>query len=89
VLFRSTIRDAFNLREGFRRKDFKISNRLVGKPPMEKGPLAGITVDNELMADNFYRAMGWDVETGVPSKEFLEEVGGLECVINDLYPVGK
>ena len=52
---------------------------------MEKGPLAGITVDNELLGDNFYSAMGWDVETGMPSKEFLEEVGGLDCVINDLY----
>ena len=80
-----TIRDAFNLREGFRRKDFDISGRLVGKPPMEKGPLQGITVDNELMADNFYKALGWDVETGVPSKEFLEEIGGLDCVIRDLY----
>jgi aldehyde:ferredoxin oxidoreductase len=80
-----TIRDAFNLREGFRRKDFTISGRLVGKPPMEKGPLAGIAVDNELMADNFYAALGWDVETGVPSRAFLEEVGGLDCVIKDLY----
>ncbi len=80
-----TIRNAFNLREGFRRKDFQISDRIVGKPPMEKGPLKGITVDNELMADNFYRALGWDVETGVPSREFLELIGGLDCVTKDLY----
>ena len=25
------------------------------------------------------------VETGIPSKAFLEEIGGLECVIKDLY----
>lgn len=80
-----TIRNAFNLREGFRRKNFDIAGRLVGKPPMTEGPLAGITVDNELMADNFYKAMGWDVESGVPSMSFLEEVGGLDCVIHDLY----
>ncbi len=80
-----TIRSAFNLREGFRRKDFDISGRMVGKPPMTKGPLSGITVDNEKMADNFYKALGWDVETGVPSREFLEKLGGLECVIEDLY----
>jgi aldehyde:ferredoxin oxidoreductase len=80
-----TIRNAFNLREGYRRKDFQISGRLVGKPPMEKGPLMGITVDNERMADSFYKALGWDVETGVPSREFLEEIGGLDCVIDDLY----
>jgi len=83
-----TIRDAFNKREGLRRKDFDISPRNVGKPPLEKGPLAGITVDNEKLADNFYAAMGWDVETGMPTKEFLEKIGGLECVIKDLYPEG-
>lgn len=80
-----TIRNAFNLREGFRRKDHDIAARLVGKPPMTDGPLAGITVDNELMADNFYKALDWDVETGVPSKAFLKELGGLDCVIRDLY----
>jgi len=80
-----TIRSAFNLREGFRRRDYTISDRIVGKPPMEKGPLQGVTVDNELMADNFFAALGWDVETGVPSREFLEEIGGLDCVIKDLY----
>jgi aldehyde:ferredoxin oxidoreductase len=80
-----TIRSAFNLREGFRRKDCSVAGRLVGKPPMTDGPLEGITVDNERMADSFYKAMGWDVETGVPSKAFLEEVGGLDCVIRDLY----
>jgi aldehyde:ferredoxin oxidoreductase len=84
-----TIRDAFNKREGLRRKDFDISPRNVGKPPLEKGPLAGITVDNEKLGDNFYAAMGWDIETGMPSKEFLENIGGLECVIEDLYPEGK
>lgn len=82
-----TIRHAFNLREGFRRKDFVISDRAIGKPPLESGPLTGITVDNQKMGDNFYGALGWNLEDAVPSKEFLQKVGGLECVANDLYPV--
>ena len=83
-----TLRHAFNLREGFRRKDFKIDGRAVGKPPLKNGPLTDITLDNEKLADNFYEYLGWDVKTAVPTKEFLEMCGGLECVINDLYPEG-
>ena len=80
------IRTAFNLREGISRKDYKISDRNIGIPPMEKGPLAGITIPADKLADNFYEAMGWHVETGVPTKAFLEEIGGLDAVIEDLYP---
>jgi len=80
-----TIRYAFNLREGFRRKDFTISDRAVGKPAMTAGPLKGITVDNEKLADNFFGFLGWDLETTVPPRSFLEELGGLECVVDMLY----
>jgi len=81
-----TIRHAFNLREGFRRDDFKISGRAVGKPPLKAGPLTDVTVDNEKLADNFYGFLGWDVETAVPPRSFLEGLGGLECVVKELYP---
>jgi len=80
------MRHAFNLREGFRRKDATISDRAIGKPPLKEGPLAGVTVDVERMADNFFRKMGYDVETAVPKKETLEYIGSLENVIADLYP---
>ena len=81
-----TIRAAFNLREGMRRKDYTISDRNIGKPPMDKGPLSGITIPSDKLADNFFEAMGWHAETGVPTKAFLEKVGGLDEVISDLYP---
>jgi aldehyde:ferredoxin oxidoreductase len=82
-----TIRHAFNLREGFRRKDFVISDRLVGRPPLKGGPLEDVTVDSVKMGDNFYRSLGWNVEDAVPTKEFLHKVGGLDCVVSTLYPV--
>jgi aldehyde:ferredoxin oxidoreductase len=81
-----TMRHAFNLREGYRRRDFKISGRAVGKPPLPSGPLEGRTVDNEKLGDNFYGYLGWDIETAMPPKKFLEDLGGLEYVIRDLYP---
>jgi len=78
------MRQAFNLREGFRREDCYISDRMVGKPPMEKGPLAGVTMDVEKMGDNFFTAIGCDVH-GVPSRETLEKLGSMELVIKDFY----
>ena len=32
------MRHAFNIREGLRRKDFTLSNRMIGKPPLADGP---------------------------------------------------
>ena len=78
------IRHAFNLREGFRRADAHLSDRMLGIPPLKEGPLAGVTVDVEKMADNFFSRMGCDAD-GVPSRETLEKMGGLECVVADLY----
>ena len=78
------IRHAFNLREGWRRKDAHLADRMLGIPPLKEGPLAGITVDVEKMADNFFERMGCDSE-GVPTRETLERFGGLEPVIADLY----
>lgn len=84
-----TIRTAFNVREGIvPRRDATLSDRMVGIPPMEEGPLAGVTVDVELMADKFYEEMHYDVATGIPTKEELERLGGMENVIRDLYPEG-
>jgi len=82
-----TMRYAFNIREGLRRKDYYISGRIIGKPPLQAGPTAGVTVDVEQLGDNFFKAFGWDIETGVPTRETLERLGGLEFLIADLYPV--
>jgi aldehyde:ferredoxin oxidoreductase len=79
------MRHAFNLREGLRREDWTISDRAIGVPPLDKGPLAGVTVDAKKIADNFFEHIGFGQDS-VPLKETLEEVGGLENVIQDLYP---
>ena len=78
------IRHAFNLREGFRREDTTISDRIIGIPPMKEGPLAGVVVKLEKMGDNFFGAIGCD-EHGVPSLEKLKELGSMDLVIKDLY----
>jgi aldehyde:ferredoxin oxidoreductase len=80
-----TMRHAFNVREGLKPGDFQMPSRSVGKPPQETGPNAGGTVDNEALGDNFFAALGWDRATGKPSRQALEQLGGMDDVIRDLY----
>ncbi len=81
----ATLRISFNLREGIRNKDLKIPDRILGIPPLDRGPVAGITIDLETQVRDYLQAMGWDPETGVPTRETLERLG-LDFVIPDLHP---
>ncbi|MHB1035886.1 MAG: aldehyde ferredoxin oxidoreductase family protein [Pirellulales bacterium] len=81
----AALRMAFNLREGVRNVDFKMHGRLVGSPPLESGPLAGVTVDVDTQVKDYLAAMGWDPVTGVPKRETLLGLG-LDFVAKDLHP---
>ncbi len=70
-----TLRQAFNHREGIRPRDSVVTARARGVPPLEKGPLAGITPDFDGLARDFRRAMGWDPDTGRPLDATLDELG--------------
>jgi len=80
-----SLRHAFNLREGIQPKDMFLTQRAVGNPPLEEGPLKNVKVDNELLGNNFFKQLGWDFETGNMPKEFLESLEGLENVIEEIY----
>jgi aldehyde:ferredoxin oxidoreductase len=81
------MRYAFNLREGQKPNDDEnaLPKRCVGEPPLTEGPLKGITVDHKKLAAKFSEVMGWDEETLFPTRESLENLGGMEDVIKDLY----
>jgi len=79
------MRQAFNLREGIKPSDMTLSDRSLGKPPLKSGPTAGITIDAEKLAKNFFDAVDWDMKTGKPGLETLKKLGALDCVIKDLY----
>jgi aldehyde:ferredoxin oxidoreductase len=70
-----TLRQSFNLREGIGAGDVRLPERMRGVPPQEKGPQAGVTIDIDTLAREYRTAMGWDAETGVPSKETLVRLG--------------
>jgi len=78
------LRQAFNIREGLNPREFKLPDRAIGKPPLERGPVAGVTVDVETQVREYLEAMDWDVNTAKPSKRKLLELG-LDDVANDLY----
>jgi aldehyde:ferredoxin oxidoreductase len=79
----ANLRQAFNIREGLNPLEYVVSGRLEGKPPLEAGPLAGVTIDQDAVNREFLEAMDWDLETTRPSREKLLELG-LEDVADSL-----
>jgi aldehyde:ferredoxin oxidoreductase len=81
----AALRMAFNVREGVRNVDFEVPPRMIGSPPLQSGPLEGVTVDLDTQVREYLEAMGWDTETGVPEKETLVKLG-LDFVAAELHP---
>ena len=81
----ANIRQAFNIREGLNPLRFKVSDRVLGKPPLKEGPVAGVTIDEDTMIKEYLTAMDWDLKTAKPSKKKLVELG-LADVAQTLWP---
>ena len=79
------MRHVFNLREGIKPSDVALPKRSVGEPPQQEGPLTGVTINHKALAQNFFSAIDWDAETGKPSRQSLEALGGMEDVVKDLH----
>lgn len=80
------LRHAFNVREGLNAaKDFRPHHRVCGDPPLASGPLKDVTMDLDALAESFYTAAKWDLETGRPYPEHLKSLDLTE-VIEELYP---
>lgn len=79
----ATLRAAFNARERYSPVDVKLPARVLGKPPLEAGPLAGKTIDSDTELQEYFAAMGWD-ERGKPTRATLEKYG-LHEVAAELY----
>jgi aldehyde:ferredoxin oxidoreductase len=81
----ANIRHVFNLREGINPIEIAVHSRIIGDPPQEEGPLAGVRADIE--AQDYWNlgALDWDRVTTKPSKKKLLELG-LDDVAEDLWP---
>lgn len=78
------LRMAFHVLEGDNPAKRRVPGRMIGDPPLQAGPLAGITLDGETMQREYLAACDWDQETCRPSRAKLEELG-LEDVARVLY----
>jgi aldehyde:ferredoxin oxidoreductase len=67
-----TLRQMFNVKHGIDPIQFKMHGRMSGNPPLKEGPLAGITLDIEALMKGYWKAFGWDAQTGVPTDETKE-----------------
>jgi aldehyde:ferredoxin oxidoreductase len=66
----------FIAREGITRRDDTLPRRFLQEPmPEGSGPSTGSVLELEPMLDEYYRARGWDVGTGLPMPDKLEELG--------------
>ncbi|MEW6227783.1 MAG: aldehyde ferredoxin oxidoreductase family protein [Bacillota bacterium] len=79
----SNLRQAFNIREGANLIKSPFPSRVLGSPPLDKGPTAGFKVDMELILSEYLDAMGWSRDEARPSTERLVQLG-MEDVARDL-----
>jgi aldehyde:ferredoxin oxidoreductase len=75
-----TLRQMFNIREGIDPNDLLLPQRVSKPAPV--GPYKDVPVDFDLLRQQYYKAMGWDLETGYPSKSRLKELGLLDLTGN-------
>jgi aldehyde:ferredoxin oxidoreductase len=71
----TTMSRIFNVREGFSSKDDKIPKRFF--KPILSGQLKGNHLKKKELEDaikSYYRMIGWNSETGIPTKEKLYEL---------------
>ena len=70
-----TIKQAFNVKHGISPKDFKISDRAVGNPPLQQGANKGCTVAIDKLMHDYWAHFDWDQETGKPNESALKRLG--------------
>jgi aldehyde:ferredoxin oxidoreductase len=80
---------AFAVREGLTREDDTLPKKLIDYQMPGTWPDDKIDIESlERMKNDYYKAMAWDVESGVPTRETLEALG-LSDVASDLEQMGK
>ena len=68
-----TVERLFNTREGLRRKDDTLPERLLNEP-LPEGPNKGSTVPLQALIDDAYAALEWDSRSGIPQKSLLQKL---------------
>jgi aldehyde:ferredoxin oxidoreductase len=67
----------FDVRQGLRRSDDSLPKKFFDEP-LSKGKYKGAVLDREKfeqMKDEYYELRGWDKQTGIPTRQKLEDLG--------------
>jgi len=70
-----TVRQMFNIKQGIAPVKIRVNPRALGFPPQESGPNSGAQVQLDEMRRNYWAEIGWDPETGIPTRETLLALG--------------
>ena len=70
-----TLRQMFNVKQGIDPAAWKLPPRMAGNPPLESGPLKGVSLQNDEMVRLHWEGFGWDRESGVPTQETMDALG--------------
>lgn len=79
----TNLKKAFNLREGWRREEDTLPERLL-KEPLPDGPAAGTRLTRaelETMIAAYYAARGWDADGRIPQSKWRDL--GLDALLGD------
>ena len=67
---------AFNSRLGLTREDdnYSVPDKFI-KEPIKEGAFKGQLLERDIMLDDYYKTRGWDLQTGLQTREKLEGLG--------------
>lgn len=83
-----TLRQMFNIREGIDPRKIKISKRLTGDPPQDTGPNSGVKYDIDVLIQAYWKEIGWDPDTGIPTQETLDALEMSDVLLPESQGVG-
>ena len=70
-----TLRQMFNIRQGIDPSSLKISRRAIGLPPLKEGANRRRTVALAEMKRDYWSAIGWNPENGIPLAGTIKKLG--------------
>jgi len=75
-----TLKQVFNFRHGIDPWALRVSERAAGNPPLKEGPNKGIQLPLDQMMKDYWTEMGWNGQTGKPTRATLEQLEILSLV---------
>ena len=70
-----TLKQLFNLKQGIDPVHIRMTDRALGRPPLESGANKGRRVRIEKLRHDYWTSLGWDPQTGKPKSSTLERLG--------------